>query len=300
VAVLGSLRRRAVDLARRYASPVVARSLEREEILANPYVSAKLQPLARGETANGRPYHLLTTNRWAAPRIANGSLPVPPLDLRAGWDEEFLPSGERDVATMARILTEAGAELDALTAVLDFGCAAARMLRFCGRYFPAAEAWGVDLKAEHIEWCHRYLSPPFRFALTTSQPHLPFEDRSFDLIYCGSVFTHIGDLADAWFLELLRLLRSGGYLYLTIHDEYSAEVLLRDFPQRDLTRALRRLDGETSVLTAPYLSFSVNVEPRAEVFYNCDLITQRWGRFATLISVTREAMDYQTALLFRK
>ena len=204
------------------------------------------------------------------------------------------------MATMARILREGGADVESVRSVLDFGCAAARVLRFCGLHFPEAEAWGVDLKAEHIEWCQRYLSPPFRFALTTSQPHLPFEDRSFDLIYCSSVFTHIGDLADAWFLELLRLLRPGGHLYFTIHDEHSAEVLLRDFPERDLTRALRRLDGEASVLRSPYLSFSVNVEPRAEVFYNCDLITQRWGRFATLVSVTREAMDYQTALLFRK
>ena len=73
-----------------------------------------------------------------------------------------------------------------------------------------------------------------------------------------------------------------------------------DYPERDLTEALRRLNEETSVLASPYYSFSVNIEPRAEVFYNCDLLTRRWGRFASLVSVTREAMDYQTALLFRK
>jgi hypothetical protein len=67
-----------------------------------------------------------------------------------------------------------------------------------------------------------------------------------------------------------------------------------------LTQALRLLDEETSVVASPYYSFSVNVEPRADVFYDCHLLTQRWGRFASLVSVTREAMDYQTALLFRK
>jgi hypothetical protein len=33
------------------------------------------------------------------------------------------------------------------------------------------------------------------------------EDQSSDLVYCGSVFTHIDDLADTWFLELHRILR---------------------------------------------------------------------------------------------
>ena len=289
-----------MEAARRYAAPVIARSLEREEILGNPFVSGKLVPLARAETRNGRPYHVLTTDRWADPEIAEDSLPVPPFDLRAGWDEGFLSYGDRDVSVMARILAEADTDLDSVARLLDFGCAAGRMLRFCPRYFQQAECWGVDLKAEHIEWCQRFLSPPFLFAATTSLPHLPFEDGVFDLVYCGSVFTHISDLADAWFLELRRVLRPGGHLYLTIHDEHTVEVLLRDYPERDLTQALRLLDEETSVVASPYYSFSVNVEPRADVFYDCDLLTQRWGRFASLVSVTREAMDYQTALLFRK
>jgi SAM-dependent methyltransferase len=49
-------------------------------------------------------------------------------------------------------------------------------------------------------------------------PHLPFEDRSFGLIYCGSLFTHIDDLAESWFLELHRILRPGGRLYFSIND----------------------------------------------------------------------------------
>jgi len=289
-----------VEAVRRLVAPVVARSLEGEEILGNAFVSGKLVPLARAETGSGRPYYVLTTDRWRDPEIAEDSLPVPPFELRAGWDEGFLSFGERDVSVMARILAEAGADVDSVGRLLDFGCAAARMLRFCPRYFRQAECWGVDLKAEHIEWCQRFLSPPFLFTTTTSLPHLPFDDGVFDLVYCSSVFTHISDLADAWFLELRRVLRPDGHLYLTIHDEHSAEVLLRDYPERDLTEALRRLNEETSVLASPYYSFSVNIEPRAEVFYNCDLLTRRWGRFASLVSVTREAMDYQTALLFRK
>jgi ubiquinone/menaquinone biosynthesis C-methylase UbiE len=48
--------------------------------------------------------------------------------------------------------------------------------------------------------------------VNTILPHLPFEDRSFDVVYAGSVFTHIDDLAQTWFLELRRVLHAGGML----------------------------------------------------------------------------------------
>ena len=48
------------------------------------------------------------------------------------------------------------------------------------------------------------------FATVTTAPHLPFADGYFDFAYCSSVFTHISDLADAWLLELRRIVRSGG------------------------------------------------------------------------------------------
>ena len=56
-------------------------------------------------------------------------------------------------------------------------------------------------------------------------PHLPFEDRSFGLVYCGSLFTHIDDLAEAWLAELHRVLRPGGRLYFSIHDQHSVRIL---------------------------------------------------------------------------
>jgi ubiquinone/menaquinone biosynthesis C-methylase UbiE len=74
------------------------------------------------------------------------------------------------------------------------------------------------------------------FANTTTLPHVPYEDNYFDLIYAGSVFTHIADLADAWLLELKRILRPGGMLYVTVHDDHTLEVLRADFPDYYLTR----------------------------------------------------------------
>ncbi len=82
------------------------------------------------------------------------------------------------------------------------------------RWFPGGdgtERWGCDIKGETIAWCQQHPSPPMHFVTTTTLPHLPFEDKYFDFVYCGSVFTHIIDLPDAWFLELRREIRPAGH-----------------------------------------------------------------------------------------
>lgn len=76
------------------------------------------------------------------------------------------------------------------------------MIRWLTKEAKAGEVWGVDIAGSHILWCQQNLPAPFKFATTTSFPHLPFEDNYFDLIYAGSVFTHIADLAESWLLEL--------------------------------------------------------------------------------------------------
>ena len=77
----------------------------------------------------------------------------------------------------------------------------------------------------HSSICPCHFASPRR----RQRPICPFEDNYFDLVYGISVFTHISDLADAWFLELLRVLRPGGHAYLTIHDEHTVELLLGEY-----------------------------------------------------------------------
>jgi ubiquinone/menaquinone biosynthesis C-methylase UbiE len=116
--------------------------------------------------------------------------------------EDYLESGRCDVAKMREILHQAGFPIERTERVLEFGCAAGRMIRWLDDIAPSREIWGVDIWASAMLWCKEHLTPPFYFATTTISPHLPFEDRYFDFIYAGSIFTHIEDLIDAWFLEL--------------------------------------------------------------------------------------------------
>ena len=176
------------------------------------------------------------------------------------------------------------------------------MLRCYPRSDSTAELWGVDYNVGYITWCQQHFGPPFLFAITTTAPHLPFEDNYFDFAYCGSVFTHISHLADAWFLELRRIVRHGGYLYITVHDTASIELLRTRYKDRvpHFAEMIERLDREAGLMSRTYASFAYGVEPAVQMFYDTVYLTQKWSRLATLRSVTPEAYGFQTALLWQK
>jgi ubiquinone/menaquinone biosynthesis C-methylase UbiE len=204
---------------------------------------------------------------------------------------------------MLELLAEAGVATERFQRVLDFGCAEGRMLRFFPRG-SESELWGVDINAERISWAQSHLPDPFRFAIVTTAPHLPFEANRFDLVYCLSVFTHISDLADAWFLELLRILRPGGLVYLTIHDEHSVDLLLGRYGDRRkhpyMVDLLRKFDAETGALSRDWVYFTILADPAAQVFYRGDYLVEKWSKLADCLAVKPETADYQTSLIFRK
>jgi SAM-dependent methyltransferase len=158
-------------------------------------------------------------------QVGGEPLPIPP--QHPFWAnyctsaKTWVQSGKDDLEIMRRILRESGFAIEEAGKILELGVAGGRLIRHLQNLTPKAEIWGVDLWASAIRWCQEHLSPPFYFATTTVVPHLPFSDQTFDLIYAGSVFTHLDDLVEAWFLELQRILNPGGRLYFTINDRHA-------------------------------------------------------------------------------
>jgi SAM-dependent methyltransferase len=270
-----------------------------ERLLENRYLSAKL--ISPPGSATG---YSITPNY----RLPEGDdLPVPPQHLWDGYGEtadDYLAMGREHIASMGRVLADAGFELQSLTRILDFGCAAGRMLRFLPR---SHELWGVDIRAETINWAQRNL--PFNFATVTTFPHLPFEDNHFDIVYAGSVFTHIIDQPDAWFLELRRIVRRGGFIYLTILDKHSLEMGAGEFGKRNdlqwFMGVLREFDEKTHFSSQDFgcVSFEAGSWggfPVPQVFYDAGFLGRKWSRWAKLVSTTEEAYGWQTVLLFQK
>jgi ubiquinone/menaquinone biosynthesis C-methylase UbiE len=238
----------------------------------------------------------------SAPRaVAAADLPVPPVALRSSYGpttQAYLASGEQDVARMLALLATTGWAIQPGARVLELGCAAGRMLRWLAPYAATCELWGTDVSAAHINWCQSYLGSQFSCFTGTTLPHLPFPDAMFDCIYAGSVFTHIDDLADAWLLELRRILRPGGRLYLTIHDQHTI-ALLSQRPDHPLAQHLYAHRAYRQWSHAPFGKFTIGRAYNSQVFYDITYLRERTQRYLDLVCVQPEAYGYQTAVIFQ-
>lgn len=233
--------------------------------------------------------------------------PVPPRNLWVGYgetDQEYLLSGATHLDQMIKIMEKHGHPVASDAQILDFGCAAGRMTRHVADRLPNATAWGVDASAQAISWAARNIGDKAEFLTTTFYPHLPFESGAFDFIFSGSVFSHIDDLALAWFLELRRILKNGSTAFLTIQDETSIQVVLdQAFEDNWLARfsfsphieALAR-----DLLAGRISSFAYNRSNYPHVYYNSAVLARTLERYFAQVSIEKRAYGYQTALVLTK
>lgn len=244
-------------------------------------------------------YALPPEREEVQPAADESGLPVPPQDLWLGY-RDYLARGKAHVETMLEIVHASGLSWKDGDRILDVGCASGRMIRHLHGLSGRCEIWGTDISAEHIFWCKRHLSPPFHFATTTKVPHLPFEDRSFRLIYCGSLFTHIDDLADAWLLELKRILAPDGRLYVTVHDNHTID--LYDTSEYGAWPAVRWVQSHEiyQQSKASFGMFTVGRDHESQVYYDRKYLSKMLRSNFEILSVTEEAYTAQTAYLLRR
>jgi SAM-dependent methyltransferase len=167
-----------------------------------------------------------------AARVKNrldAQLPIPPgklIYLVAGHRNPavFLQSGRDTMEAIRGLLNKHGLKIEQFDSVLDFGCGVGRVMRHWST--THGPKWhGTDYNSELINWCRNNLKFA-EFRTNTLSGELPYEAESFDFIYVFSVFTHLNEpLQFFWINELSRVLRPGGYLYFTTHGEYYLSTL---------------------------------------------------------------------------
>lgn len=194
-------------------------------------------------------------------------------------------------------LGEHGAAPETSLRVLDFGCAACPMLRVLAMRRPAWELWGCDIDPVAVDWSRRHLSPTLRLFTNTTAPHLPVPDGTFDLIYAGSVFTHVEHMADAWLLELARVLRPGGHLYLTIHDRAFIRHTIANARQWTLTQQIIAHFGEDAA-EGGWMWRSMGTGSKANLFYDRDFFVRMASPALDMRGAHERAYGDQTAMVF--
>ncbi len=131
----------------------------------------------------------------------------------------FLESGALAASSMCRLLEKNGIVLESLGAILDFGCGAGRVLRHW-ETLRGPSLHGTDYNPDLIAWCTRNL-PFARFRVNGLGSGADYPDETFDLISALSVFTHLAEPRQSfWIEELTRVLRPGGHLFLSLHGEH--------------------------------------------------------------------------------
>jgi len=108
--------------------------------------------------------------------------------------------------------------------ILDFPCGGGRVLRFLVQHFPQAEITACELQPGVVKFCQRtFGAQPAISSLNLDEVRFAVQ---FDLIWCGSLVTHLNQRG---ILSLLRLcqrhLRPGGLAVLTTHGDFVAQRL---------------------------------------------------------------------------
>ena len=267
------------------------------EQLHSPFSDAKRNPVQPFKK-----HYVLPKADPNGPKDPYDKLPAVPIELctpfRSNSSEEFLKVGRDNVKNMRELLRDGGGDLKPDARILDFGCYCGNMMRALSEFTEKGEVWGADLDGDPVTWAMLHLTPKFRFLFTNSAPHLPFEDRYFDLIYCGSVFSHI-EAADAWLAELSRILRPGGRLYVTMIDKPGLERYITDWPDVSLSQ-------EAVAFTTPeqrssdYAQMVINRSPWQHAIYDREFFLNKCRATFDVVSVTPFVYSYQTAVLLKK
>jgi len=151
-------------------------------------------------------------------------LPAPPSNLifliiGLRWATVYWRSGNEIFEEIQFVLKKNSIDLKPSDSVLDFGCGCGRIIRHFYYHIKDVHFFGSDYNPQLIEWCKSNLLFA-HFSTNKLLPPLEYGSDQFNLIYARSVFTHIGsELQKIWMHELRRVLKVGGYLYISTHGE---------------------------------------------------------------------------------
>ncbi len=133
--------------------------------------------------------------------------------LQTMWGKNFLTPGGSE--TVDAII---GDTLLKGKSILDFGCGLGGPSLYIAQKYQPAAIVGIDINPSLImqaqELCAgQSLNKILSFKTIAAVVHLPFEDNSFDIIFCKESILHIEEKT-ALFAEFFRVLKKDGVLLL--------------------------------------------------------------------------------------
>jgi SAM-dependent methyltransferase len=123
----------------------------------------------------------------------------------------------------------AQANLTVVQTILDLPCGSGRVLRFLAQRFAEAEITACEIQSGPVQFCVRtFGARPAYSSVNLDEVELA---KKFDLIWCGSLATHLNERDIVALVRLfVRHLTPGGLVVFTTHGDFAAQrVLHREF-----------------------------------------------------------------------
>lgn len=133
------------------------------------------------------------------------------------FPQEYWAAGRSAVNAVMNALDAAQKPASDIRSILDLPCGHGRVLRYLHAAFPAAQLTACDLLTDGVDFC----ASTFGATPVYSEENIsaiPLPANTYDLIWVGSLLTHIDALRwHALFEKLHSALREGGALVFTTH-----------------------------------------------------------------------------------
>lgn len=145
-------------------------------------------------------------------------------EMFLGDRDHYFDVGETALHAIQTALADARRSPDTLKRILDLPSGHGRALRFIKKAFPHAHLTACDLNADGVAFCaETFGAEPVVSRKEVAAIPLP---GGYDLIWCGSLFTHLPAVQCEAFMRLFqRVLAPGGILVLTLHGRHYAETV---------------------------------------------------------------------------
>ncbi|MEO6994695.1 MAG: class I SAM-dependent methyltransferase [Lacunisphaera sp.] len=140
-------------------------------------------------------------------------------EMFIGNEIHYFDVGESALHVIEAALFAARRQKSTIKKILDLPCGHGRVMRFLKKAFPESQLTACDLIQNGVEFCATTFGA-LPVVSCEAIDEIPLQGE-FDLIWCGSLLTHLGEDKCASFLRLFqRLLGHRGILIFTTHGRH--------------------------------------------------------------------------------
>jgi len=223
--------------------------------------------------------------------------------MYSGNRDIYFLNGKSALKCIEMCLSSAGKDISDIKKILDLPCGYGRVLRFLKSAFPQSQITACDLIRDAVDFCAKTFDVNPKYS-SRNITDLNLESK-FDLIWVGSLFTHL-DLSDwnSFMKFFIKHLNSGGIIIFTTAgrfvsmliengalekiDEKEASNLLKNFKEYGFGHAnypnSKNNWGRTVVQLYWVLSFLVKFPELRLINYN----ERGWGGRQDVIACIKE------------